>query len=55
MQVLRASLKDRFDTSETISAIRKSHLFIPQSKPKLIHELTSEDNTFLTFDFLNVS
>ena len=54
MQVVRASLKERFDASEMIPGTRKSHHFIPQSKSKLMHKLTSEDNTFLTFDFLNV-
>ena len=54
MQVVRASLKDFFDASETIPGTRKNHPFIDQSKSKLMPKLTSKDNTFLTFDFLNV-
>ena len=54
MQIVRASLKERFDASEMIPGTRKSHHFILQSKSKLMHKLKNEDNTFLTFDFLNV-
>ena len=50
MQIVWASLKERFDASEIIPGTRKNHNFIPQTKTKLLHKLTNEDNS-LIFDF----
>ena len=49
MQIVQASLKEDFDASETIPGTRKSHHFIPQTKSKLLHKLTSKNNTSLIF------
>ena len=55
MQIVQASLKEDFDASETIPGTRKIHHFIPQTKSKLLHKLTSKDNTSLIFTFtLNI-
>ena len=47
MQIVQASLKEHFDASIIILGTSKSHHFIPQTKSKLLHTLTSEDNTRL--------
>ena len=46
MQLVRESLKVRFDATETVPGTRSSHHFIPQSKSTIKHKLTSEDDYF---------
>ena len=46
-----ADLEDCFAESKTVPGTRSSHHFVPISRNKTAHKLTSEDREFLQFDF----
>ena len=45
------TLEDRFTKSKTVPGTRSSYHFVPISRNKIAHKLTSEDREFLQFDF----
>ena len=54
MVAVRESLKGRFGTAKTVPGTRTSHHFIPLTRSKIIHKLTSEDIKFIPSTLINI-